>query len=148
MVVTDYLIEPAGKDWSRLLAYWTPPLPAEFRLWMVNRLGEIIGTDEKGAVHRLEVGTAKLVQVAGRRDDFARLVDERANAELWLRISLTDACRSAGMKLAADECYGFKIPPPLLGRYEVSNLVPVKLDSHYSWLAHINRQDEIYWAVD
>ena len=148
MIVTDYLIEPAGKDWTRLLAHWTPPLPAEFRLWMVNRLGEIIGTDETGAVHRLEVGTAKFVQVAGQRADFARLIDERANAELWLRISLTDACRNAGMKLAADECYGFKIPPPLLGRYDVSNLVPVKLDSHYSWLAHLNRQDEIYWAGD
>jgi hypothetical protein len=148
MVLTNYLIEPAGKDWNRLLAYWVPPLPAEFRLWMVNRLGEIIGADATGAVHHLEVGTAKLVRVAASRDHFAKLIDERANADSWLRISLTDACRSAGMTLAADECYGFKIPPPLLGKYEASNLVPTKLDSHYSWLAHINRQDEIYWSGD
>ena len=146
MVVTDYLLDPAGKDWNHLLAYWTPPLPVPFRLWIVNRLGEIFGTDGNGAVHRLEVGTASISQIAKNRADFARLIDESDNAELWLRISLIDACRNSGMKLAPDECFGFKIPPPLLGKYEVSNLLPVKVDSHYSWLAHITRQDEIYWA--
>jgi hypothetical protein len=148
MVVTDYLIDPEGKDWNHLLGYWTPLLPASFRLWLVNKLGELFGTDANGAVHRLEVGTANISRIAMDRTDFARLIDVRANAELWLRISLTDACRSSGMRLAVDECYGFKIPPPLLGKYAASNLIPVKLDSHYSWLAHINRQDEIYWAGD
>jgi len=121
MVVTDYLIDPAGKDWNHLLGYWTPLLPASFRLWLVNKLGELFGTDANGAVHRLEVGTANISRIAMDRTDFARLIDVRANAELWLRISLTDACRSSGTRLAADECYGFKIPPPLLGRYEASN---------------------------
>jgi T6SS immunity protein Tdi1, C-terminal len=146
MNLRDYLVDTAGKDWERLLAYWKPPLPAGFRLWLVNRLGEIIGTNEAGEVLRLEVGTARLERIAGSREEFARLIEVREHADAWLRVSLVDACREAGAQLGADECYGFRIPPPLLGRYEASNLVATRLDSHYSWLAHINRQDEIYWT--
>jgi hypothetical protein len=65
--------------------------------------------------------------------------------EKWLRPSIVDACLRAKIDLAPGECYGFKVPPALQGTYEVSNLVPSKLDAHYSWMSHLSKQDSIYW---
>ena len=148
MDIRDFLIDPAGKDWKRLLGYWRPPLPPDATLWFVNLLGEPFLVTPDGEVHWLTVGTGTLSAVAPTREDFARLLDQRQNAENWLRISLVQSCRAAGVSLGADECYGFKIPPPLLGKYEVANLQPTNIYSHYSWLSHMTRQDEIYWTGD
>jgi hypothetical protein len=148
MNIQDYLIDPAGKDWNRLLAYWTPPLQPQMTLWFANRLGDIFLADPDGAIHRLEVGTGSLQRIASDRREFARLLDLRENADTWLRIPLVEQCRTAGMTLGTDECYGFRIPPALLGSYEVANLQPTNIYSHFSWLAHMARKDEIYWTGD
>jgi hypothetical protein len=148
MDIRLFLIDPAGKDWKKLLGYWTPPLSPDVTLWFVNLLGEPFVTTPDGAVQWLTVGTGNLSAVAPTREKFAQLLDRRENAEMWLRIPLVESCRAAGIGLASDECFGFKIPPPLLGKYEVSNLQPANIYSHYSWLSHMTRQDEIYWTGD
>jgi len=141
-------MDPAGKDWNKLLGYWRPPLPPDATLWFVNLLGEAFVATTDGAVHWLVVGTGTLSAVAPTREAFARLLDRHGNAETWLRIPLVESCRAAGITLGADECYGFKVPPRLLGKYEASNLQPTNVYSHYSWLSHMTRQDEIYWTGD
>jgi hypothetical protein len=146
MNIHDYLIAQAGKDWTRLLSYWIPPLPPRFTLWLVNRLGDVFVTVESNAVVKLDVGTGSCVEVARNREHFAQLLDTADHADQWLRIRLTDACRRAGMNLGPYECYGFKIPPTLGGQYEVSNLVPTNLAVHYSYQAYICKQTEIYWV--
>ena len=145
MNITDYLIDPANKDWSRLLAPWVPPLPARFTVWLINRLGEAFVTDATGAVLRLDVGAGTCQQVARGREQFAQLLDTGGNPDTWLRVSLVDACRRAGMRLGAFECYGFRIPPTLGGAYEAGNLVPTNLAIHYSYQAYICKQTDIYW---
>src|SRR5690348_11816109 len=148
MNIQDFLIDPRGKDWKKLLGYWTPPLPEDATLWFVNRLAEPILAMKDGSIHRLVVGTGTLEQLAADRTSMARLLDVRGNADAWLRIGLVEDCRRAGMSLGSDECYGFKVPPALLGKYEVANLQPTNIYSHYSWLSHMARQDEIYWTGD
>jgi hypothetical protein len=148
MNIHDYLIDLKALDPGRLLEYWRASLPERATLWFVNRLGEPFLTGSDGAIHWLVVGTGALARVAPDRQAFASMLDQADTANEWLRIPLIDASRRAGMQLGPEECYGFKIPPPLLGRYEVSNLQPTNIYSHYSWLAHITRQDEIYWTGD
>jgi hypothetical protein len=148
MDIREFLVDPAGKDWNRLLGYWKPPLPPEITLWFVNLLGEPFVTTPEGTVHWLIVGSGELTAVAPSREIFAQLLDRRPNSDMWLRISLVESCRAAGITLGADECYGFRIPPPLLGKYETANLQPTNIYSHYSWLSHITKQDEIYWTGD
>jgi hypothetical protein len=143
--VTDYLIDPADKDWSRLLAPWVPPLPPRFTVWLINRLGEAFVVDEAGAVLRLDVGAGLCAPVARSREQFAQLLDAADATETWLRVSLVDGCRRGGMRLGPFECYGFRIPPTLGGGYEVGNLVPTNLAVHYSYQAYICKQDAIYW---
>ncbi len=148
MNIRDFLIDPGGKDWQKLLAYWRPPLPEDASLWLVNLLGEIIFATADGAIHRLVVGSAAVERLAPDRQAFARLLDVRENADAWLRVALVEGCRRSGMKLAAEECIGFRIPPQLMGEYSVANLQPTNIYSHYSWLSHLAKQDEIYWTGD
>jgi hypothetical protein len=146
MDIRALLMDPAGKDWDKLLGYWKPPLPLDATLWFVNLLGDIFVTSSDGTIQSLTVGTATFSTVAATREEFARMLDRRENAESWLRLSLIEGCRAAGLTLSKDECYGFRIPPSLLGKYEVANLQPTNIYSHYSWLSHMTRQEEIYWT--
>lgn len=145
MNVADYLINPEGKGWPRLLADWVPPLPADFTVWLVNRLGEVFAVDAGGAVLRLDTGMGRCEQVADSREHFARLLDTAGVADLWLRLKLVDDCRRAGMQLAPGQCYSFRIPPTLGGKYEASNLKPTELAVHFSYQAYILKQADIYW---
>ena len=147
MNVNDYLIDPRGMDWKVLLKSWVPPLPDDFAVWLVNRLGEVIVVLPDESIHWLELGSGTLHRLASNREHFAQLLDSGNNADKWLRLSLIDACCRSGMILAMGECYGFKIPPALQGKYEVSNLKPSPLDRHYSLLAHLVKQEEIYWTA-
>src|SRR6187549_3209331 len=145
MNINDYLITEAGINWGRLLGDWIPPLPAQFNVWLVNHLGEPIVVEPHGAVVRLDVGMGTCMELARSREEFAQRLDADENANQWLRIRIVDECRRAGMTLKPYECYGFKIPPTLGGGYEPSNLIPMRLDSHYSYQAYICKQQDIYW---
>ncbi len=145
MNINDYLIAQSGIDWTKLLSCWTPPLPPRFELWLVNRLGDVFGVLDSSAVFRLDVGSGAYTEVAGSREHFANLLNQPSNADEWLRIGLTRACRAAGMELTRFQCYGFKIPPTLGGRYEVSNLEPTNLGVHYCYQAYICKQADVYW---
>jgi hypothetical protein len=148
MNIQDFLINPNGKDWRKLLAYWTPPLPPDAALWFVNCLGDIFYNAEAGAVFRLVVGTGTVERLAADKQEFARLLDLPSNADAWLQTTLVERCRRAGIGLDPDQCIGFKVPPALLGKYEVANLQATNIYSHYSWLAHLTKPDEIYWTGD
>lgn len=140
MNLNDYLLATPGIDWSNVLRDWAPPLPGSFTVWFVNRLGDVFVVLEDGSVHMLDVGAGRLTRCAASRDDFATLIDVGDNADQWLAIALVDRCRAAGMSLAANQCYGFKVPPMLGGGYDVDNLEPTDLHVHYGLLADIHRQ--------
>jgi hypothetical protein len=145
MNILDYLIAPDDKDWRKLLSFWVPPLPPHFNIWLVNRLGEVFAIAPDQSVLYLDVGMGKCATLASDQTQFAKLLDTGNNAERFLRISLVTECRKAGLTLKPFECYGFKLPPTLGGRYEVANLVPTNLLVHYSYQAYICKQEEIYW---
>lgn len=144
MNITDYLLVQAGIEWGKLLGYWAPPLPPRFTLWLVNLLGDVFVITQDDAVLRLDVGNGGCAVVARNREHFAQLLDA-GHANEWLRLQLVDECRRAGMTLGTHECYGFRLPPTLGGRYEVANLVPTHLAVHYSYQAYICKQSDIYW---
>ena len=140
MNISDYLIDQAGSDWAALLSDWMPPLPPSFTLWLVNRFGDAFVVSDDETVHMLDVGAGTFVRVADNRGHFADLLDSDDNANNWLMIPLVDRCREAEMQLGPKQCYGFKIPPVLGGKYEVSNVEPTDIGVHYSFLADIYKQ--------
>jgi hypothetical protein len=145
MNLQDYLLNQSGKNWQRLLQDWIPPLPASFTLWLVNRFGDLFIVTPDGAVHLLDVTAGTLTQLASSREDFARLLDTGDNAAKLLQIPLVDACHRIGMALAPHQCLGLKVPPILGGRYELANVAPTDVSVHYSYLAYLHKQEDIYW---
>ena len=144
MNITDYLLAQAGIDWRKLLGYWVPPLPPRVTVWLVNLIGDVFVITQNDAVLRLDVGSGSCAVVARSREHFAQLLDE-GHADEWLKLQLIDECRRAGMTLGKYECFGFRVPPTVGGRYEVSNLVPTHLAVHYSYQAYICKQTDVYW---
>jgi hypothetical protein len=140
MDVHDYLIDQSGKDWPELLSGWSDALPPSFTLWLVNRFGDVFTIFEDGSVHMLDVGIGAVERIADNRDHFADQIDVGDNANNWLMIPLVDQCVAAGLTLADNQCYGYKIPPLLGGQYSVENVEPTDLSVHYSLLADIFRQ--------
>jgi hypothetical protein len=140
MDINDYLIDQSGKDWPSMLRDWTPPLPADFTLWLVNRFGDAFIVTDDGAVHILDVGAGTLTRLADSRAHFATLLDVGDNANSWLMIPLVDECRKAGMTLSTKQCYGFRMPPRMGGKYDVSNVEPTDLAVHYALLAQIYKR--------
>src|SRR5262245_55972369 len=141
MNINDYLIDQNGKDWAALLRDWMPPLPSSFTLWLVNRFGDaFVVSEDDGSVRMLDVGAGTLTRVAGSRSHFADLTGTHGTANTWLMIPLVEDCRRAGMPLGPSQCYGFKIPPVLGGKYELANVAPTDLAVHYSFLADIYKQ--------
>jgi hypothetical protein len=133
--VSGYLVAATGHEWSVLLASWTGLLPQGFALWMVNRIGDVIGVAGDGAVYWLDVGTEQVARIAASRDDFMVKINEGSNARQWLATPLIDECVAAGMMLQPGQCYGFKVAPLLGGDYVVENMEPVALAEHYARLA-------------
>jgi hypothetical protein len=140
MNINDYLIDQAGKNWPDLLSGWSDLLPSTFTIWLVNRFGDVIFVADDGSVRMLDVGVGKVTQLANSREEFCKVVDEKNNADLWFLVSLTEACVAGGAVLAVNQCYGWKVPPLLGGKYQVDNVEPTDIGVHYGVLADIYRQ--------
>jgi hypothetical protein len=138
--INDYLIDQRGKDWAKLLSVWSGLLPEYFTLWLVNRFGDLFVVLDDGSVHMLDVGHASLKRLADSRDQFAELLDVDNNANTWLMIPLVDKCVRALPALKPSQCYGYKNPPLLGGKYAVENCAALEIAEHYSFLAHIHEQ--------
>ena len=129
--LADYTIDHAGLDWPDLLANWAWLAPSEFRVWLMNRFGDLFLVMRDGSVHVLDVGCGTLKRVADDRDQFASLLDLNGNANEWLMIPLVDRLRAAGVVLGAGECYSYILLPILGGEYSVANTRVVPISTHF-----------------
>jgi hypothetical protein len=141
MLITDYLIDHQGFDWSAILANWGWILPTEeFSIWLMNRFGDLFIVFDNDTVHMLNVGTGSLEKLAESRHDFGNKIDKGNNANDWLMIPLVDQLVQAGRLLHRGECYSFIIPPVLGGEYSVENTVVRAIPEHFSFFASIHKQ--------
>ena len=140
MNLHDYLIDQAEKPWSEWLSGWADVLPPVFTLWLVNRFGNVFVVMADDSVHLLDLEVGTLDRIADHREHCATLLKECDNASQWLMTPLVDACVAAGITLGPHQCYGFKLPPLLGGRYEIDNVYPAELTERYGFMADLFRQ--------
>ena len=141
MSIHDYLIDHRGLDWPSLFADWTWLVPKQFTVWLMNRFGDLFLVFDDGSVHMLDVGLGVRRRLADNRAHFSKLLEVGDNANTWLMIPLVNACVSAGMVPGGTtQCYGYKVAPILGGSYNVGNVVPLDLTTHYAILANLYRQ--------
>lgn len=126
----NYLINPAPYNWHQLLSEWSWILPNEFSVRQVNRFGDLFGVVADGSVHMLDTGGGSLKQLA---DSYATFLERIADADVareWLLVPLVDSAAEAGLTLEKGQCYSFKLPPVLGGKYAIDNMFALDLPSH------------------
>ena len=136
MNLGDYLIDLKGKDWDALLRPWAFPDP--FSIWMVNRFGDLIVTYDDGSVHWFDVNRGRFERLADNMTAFEARFETEAG--YWLLPDLVDKCVEAGVLLKPHQCYFFKTPTILGGKFDVANIAPVSLTEQYAFLADLHEQ--------
>lgn len=139
-LLADYTIDHSTLDWPGLLEHWAWLVSGEFKVWIMNRFGDLFIVRRDGTVHMLDVGRGSLNQLAASRDDCARLLDEPGNADGWLMIPLVDQLQSSGVKLGPGQCYSYRNLPVLGGAYSVDNMQVVTIAHHYKAFGPIHEK--------
>ena len=127
-----YVLDHFGRNWGPLLAPWRDLLPDQFNIFMVNRFGDVVLITPDGSVHILDLGADVMPRIAADLAEFWRLLPDYAPN--WLLVPLADECVAAGMSLGQDECYSWRRPPYLGGKYELDNVEIVPVETHYATL--------------
>lgn len=140
MQLTDYLFDQSDIDWPTAFSRWSWLVPSEFTLWIVSRFADCFLVLPDNSVHMLEVAGGTLTRLADSRDDFASRIDKGNNANEWLSIPLVDKLVASGVHLQPLQCYGFKQPPVLGGRYTLDNISPIPLVEYLCASGHIHEQ--------
>lgn len=140
MRLDDYLLNKDDKDWPALLEPLGDLLPERMKLWLVNRLGDMVGIQEDGSVLFVDLGACQASVVADSRDAF---LDQFADADkvgFYMAVHLVDACVQSGMTLNSDQCYGFQVPPIVGGAYSVDNMTPIGIAEYYEFIGSLHEQ--------
>lgn len=140
MNIHDYLIGHAGFDWRSLLEEWRWILPAEFRVWLLTRSGDLFITLSDGSINMLDVGAGELRRVAVSREEACTLIDDAGVAEDWLMIPIVDQLIASGAVLGPGQCYSFRQLPTLGGSYVAENRMVFPINEHFGAWGSIQRQ--------
>ena len=140
MNLSDYVIDQEGIDWTAALSDWGWLLPANFTLWIVTRLADLIIVDEAGSVSFVDVSGGSIESIAASREEFFSIVDQPGKGSNWFAFTLVDKCVAAGVFLAKGRCYGLTIPSVLGGEFDPSNIRSVDIPDYLRFLADIHQQ--------
>jgi hypothetical protein len=132
MNLAEYLLPQDERPWEVLLADWNWLLPASYEVWLVNRFSDLFILADDGTVHLLDTGAGSLIKVAESQEHFATLAEDRVTAANWLMIDATDALVRRGILLGKGQCYSYKLPPAVGGKYELANFEACDLHIHLS----------------
>ena len=106
----------------------------------MNNFGDMFLRDEDGAIHFLVLGVGEVIKVAGSTSDFQQLAGDKDNQQGWFAHGLLTELERAKMTLESGRCFGFKKPPILGGKVELSNIEIVHLGVYISLMGQICQQ--------
>jgi len=129
-----------AKKSDALLEDWRWLIDDEAQLIVVSALGDLFLRDTQGRILWLDVGTARLTQVAESSDEFKMLMQQTEHTDEWFVPQLIGDLIVSGKRLAAGQCYSYKVPPMLSGKMELDNFEPTDLLVHCSMFGQVARQ--------
>lgn len=123
-----------------LLADWRWLIGDAVQLVLVSALGDLFLRDSEGHILWLDAGAARLTPVAESAEEFKRLMQLMEHVDEWFVPQLIGDLIATGKKLAAGQCYSYKVPPMLGGKMELGNFEPTDLLVHCSILGQVGRR--------
>lgn len=107
---------------------------------LLTAFGDWFLKDWRGGIHFLDVGMARLRQVAKNKDELEELLLDRGRRQTWLLEAQVDALLERGLEPGSGECYSWRTAPVLGGSHDLSNVEVAPISVHEVFLAQINRQ--------
>ena len=129
-----------GLSSGELLEDWMWLLKKPFKLIAMTNFADMFLQDESGHIHFLDLVAGELKRVADSPTDLQQLVAQTENRRRWFLTDLLTEIERAGFSLSAGQCFGFKTPPTLGGKIELSNVEIVPLEVHVSLMGQIHQQ--------
>jgi hypothetical protein len=123
-----------------LLDDWRWLVGDDVQVAVVSALGDLFLRDAEGHILWLDIGAARLTQVAESAEEFKQLMQQTENADEWFVPQLIGDLIVSGKRLASGQCYSYKVPPMLGGKMELHNFEPTDLLVHCSMFGQIGRQ--------
>ena len=96
--------------------------------------------DTSECIYWLDAGAGRLTEIASSLEEFQQLRQQYANAVKWFATQLVGDIMQSGARLTRGQCFGYKVPPVLGGKWEPANFEPTDLSVHFSILGQIHRQ--------
>lgn len=119
---------------------WRWLIGNDVNLVLVSALGDLFLKDRDGHILWLDTGSARLTRIAESADEFKQLMQQTEHADEWFTPQLIGDLIEGGTRLAPGQCYSYKVPPMLSGKFELDNFEPTDLLVHCSTCGQIGRQ--------
>ena len=139
-VPAHLIIQTDGLPFGSLLSDWRWLVPPDFTPVLMTAFGDMFLRDRSGRIHFLDLMSGEFKEVAGSQEEFDRLCEDRGQRRSWFIGFLLIEVRKLHGELAADECYGCKVPLSLGGQLEPENFERTDLKVHYSVLGQLHQQ--------
>jgi hypothetical protein len=123
-----------------LLESWRWLVGDDVQLILVSSIGDLFLTHADSHVLWLDAGAARLTRIAESADEFRQLMQQPEHADRWFEPQLVGDLIVSGKRLSPSECYSYKVPPMLSGKFELDNFEVTDLLVHCSMLGQIGRQ--------
>ncbi len=118
-------------DWRWLIGDTVQPV-------LIAALGDVFLQEIDDSVWWLDIGAGQYSKVVDSSDELEQAMV--ANVDDWFAPQLVGDLLDSGLTLGPNQCFSFKIPPILGGKYEPANLEPTDLAVHFSILGQIHQQ--------
>lgn len=136
----DLTVNHSTIDFDDLLSAWRWLVDVHFQPVLVSAMGDLFLRHEDGSIYWLDTAGGMLTEVASSADDFKQLMVQVDNADQWFVPQLIGDLKSTGLNLGPNQCYSFKVPPPLGGEFELTNIEVCDISVHFNILGQIHEQ--------
>lgn len=147
MNIKDIIIETDDIDWNRILQHWSWLFKQgmSFNVWILNRFGDLFVHMDDDSIWHLDTGAGSFEPVAKDKDQFAELIDQDDNFDIWFMPELISQLEAEGKKLQKNQCYGFITPTGFKeGSYSADNIEIYDIEVYFVAMGDLwNRLQEV-----
>jgi hypothetical protein len=139
-IVVDLTIPIENLNSEALLSEWRWLVPRDYRPIQMNKFGWWFFAAPDGSVFLLDLIEGKLSKIATSVAEFNALKNtDSAHAE-WYFDGFVFRCHSEKLLLGDGQCYMWKVPPVIGGKFEFENITVASLNVAQSLLGQLFRQ--------
>ncbi len=131
------LIRTDRPDAAEMLSHWEWLIGADKHPLVMTKFGDWFLADADGRVHWLDLLEGACNPVAASVEEFQQLMVTEEKLDEWFMLPWCRRLHAEGLVPGEDQCYGFKLPPRLGARVDLSNVEVADLRAYQIWMSGI-----------